>query len=206
MPSKNNTTKNINQLVEELSMEDPFNESIMLAQYQSQQLKNSENIHKTIIPNPTHEIPIEFKDKKTPIEPIEIPVERKTIENPKKVKKARKPKKAVEKLNKNEYKNNVNNMRKPKEQEEEEKNNYYTNYENKNRTIEPEDTDNYYSNMNIPLRNSYYGGIPRTRRNQRVMDYDNNYDNFFGKNFFDFGGLNKSFRGMNNNLFGNFFM
>lgn len=198
MPSiKNIKSQNINQLAEELSREDPFNESILSEYFESPQIKNSEQIHKTVIPNQTHEIPINHKAKQTQ---KETPVEHiRKIEHPKNSKKTHKPKKNVEKLNPNEYMDNFYNMNRPKEE-----NNYYTNYDNMDRTMEPEDTDNYY-NMNKPLRNSCYGQMPRTRRNQREMNYDNNYDNFFGDNFFDFGGLNKTFRGMNNNIFDNFF-
>ena len=166
MPSNNNTSLNINQIAEDLWMEDPINESMII---------------------PKSNIP-EFK-KVTPLKRSTIensPKKVKKVEHPKKVKKICKPKKVIQNNYDTEYNNGYDN-------------DYNNDYNN--------DYDKYYSNnnMNQTLRNNPYEQIPQTRRSQRIVnDDDDGYDSFFGNNFFN-SGLNKTFRGMNNNLFDHFF-
>ena len=155
MPSNNNTTLNMNQVAEDLWMDDPINESMVIPKSSLPEIKRT-----------TTTTPLEKPKKETSPKII-----KKVVEHPKKIKKVCKPKKVVK---------NENN---------------------------DDDYDNYYRNnddMYKTLRNRYEEK-PQNRRSQRIVnDEDDQYDNFFGNNFFD-SGLNKTFRGMNNNLFDHFF-
>ena len=155
MPSNNNTTLNINQVAEDLWMEDPINESMVIPKSSLPEIKRT--VTKTTLEEP--------KKETSP------KIIKKVVEHPKKIKKVCKPKKVI--------KNETND----------------------------DDCDNYYTNndnMYKTLRNRYEEK-PQNRRSQRIVnDDDDQYDNFFGNNFFD-SGLNKTFRGMNNNFFDHFF-
>ena len=96
------------------------------------------------------------------------------------------PKKVIENDYNNDYSNDYNNY-------------YYNNGYNN-------DYDNYNMNNNMykTLRNNCYEEISQPRRNQRIINDNNQYNNFYNPNFFN-SGLNRTFRNMNNSQFGNFY-